>query len=73
MPDPKAPGWTLRLTDLLGARVDEITEEHLARLVAGGVREDGDLDFKRDRYGNSDSDKRELAADIARWPTTAAV
>lgn len=34
-------------------------------LVEGQVREDDDLDFKRERYGGSDGQKRELAADIA--------
>lgn len=33
--------------------------------MSGRVREDADLDFKLDRYGKSDSDKREMAADIA--------
>ncbi len=65
MPDPTPRGWMLRLTDLLGARPDVINEDHLARLIAGEIREDSDLDFKRDRYGNSDSAKREMAADIA--------
>ena len=65
MADPTPPGWSLRLTDLVGARAEDINEEHLARLVAGGVREDADLDFKRERYGNTDSEKREMAADIA--------
>jgi hypothetical protein len=65
MPDPTTPAWGLRLADLLGGRPDQISEEHLQRLVTGGVREDADLDFKRERYGNSDAEKRELAADIA--------
>jgi len=60
-----APGWALRLTDLLGARPDDIEEENLSRLVHGGVREDADLDFKRERYGDTDSAKRELAGDVA--------
>jgi Putative DNA-binding domain len=29
------------------------------------VREDADLDFKQEGYGNSDSTRREMAADIA--------
>src|SRR3954465_1240221 len=59
------PAWALRLTDLLGARPDEIREQHLQGLVDGAVREDADLDFKRERYGNTDSEKRKLAGDIA--------
>jgi Putative DNA-binding domain len=58
-------GWTLRLADLLGARLEEIGERHLQSLVDNGVREDADLDFKRERYGTSDSEKREFAADVA--------
>jgi hypothetical protein len=59
------PGWSLRLVDLLGARLEEVTEEHLERLVTAGAREDADLDFKEHRYGGGESEKRELAGDIA--------
>ena len=55
----------LRLTDLLGVPPDRAGEEHLDRLVAGSVREEADLDFKRERYGGTNDEKRELAADIA--------
>jgi hypothetical protein len=65
MPPGTSAGWMLRLTDLLGARPDEAQEEHLQRLVDGGVREDADLDFKQDHYGNSNQDRRKLAGDIA--------
>lgn len=58
-------GWTIRLRELFGADLAHLTEEHLRGLVEGQVREDDDLDFKRQRYGGSDSQKRELAADIA--------
>jgi hypothetical protein len=58
-------GWTLRLIDLLAARLEQITEQHLEDLVTGSVREDADLDFKQDRYGDSDQQKRELAGDLA--------
>jgi hypothetical protein len=59
------PDWTLRLVDVLGAPLDDIAEPHLQALVDNGVREDADLDFKRDQYGMSDSAKREMAGDIA--------
>ena len=63
---PEAPaGWTLRLIDLLGARLDVTTEAHLRNLVSGSVREDADLDFKQDGYGNTDQQRRELAGDLA--------
>jgi hypothetical protein len=65
VPDSRPRGWALRLIDIFGGRPEDITEEHLSRLVAGGVREDADLDFKQERYGSTDSDKREMAADIA--------
>ena len=65
MPPDAPAGWTLRLIDLLGGRLDEVAEAHLERLVTGSVREDADLDFKQQRYGNSDQEKRELAADLA--------
>jgi len=65
MPAETPAGWTLRLIDLLGARPDEIGEQHLGNLVAGSVREDADLDFKRDRYGNTDQQRRDLAGDLA--------
>jgi hypothetical protein len=58
-------GWTIRLRELFGARLDEVTEAQLNALIQGGVREDADLDYKRARYGSSDSEKRELAADLA--------
>jgi hypothetical protein len=58
-------GWTIRLQELFGANLSQLTEDHVQTLVEGEVREDDDLDFKRDRYGSSDSQKREFAADIA--------
>jgi hypothetical protein len=58
-------GWTIRLREIFGADLSELAETHLKGLVDGEVREDDDLDFKRDRYGGSDSQKREFAADIA--------
>lgn len=58
-------GWTIRLRELVGAELSQLTEAHLRALVDGQVREDDDLDFKRKRYGGSDSQKRELAADVA--------
>lgn len=59
------PDWTLRLVDVLGAPLDDIAEPHLQALVDNEVREDADLDFKREQYGTSDSAKREMAGDIA--------
>lgn len=55
----------LRLRDLVGSAPDQWTEKDLASFVRDSVREDEDLDFKRDLYPNSDKGKRELAADLA--------
>jgi predicted HTH transcriptional regulator len=65
MPAPRLSGWTFRLADLLGAPPDQAIEEHLDRLITGSVREDADLDYKQEQYGESNEDKREFAADIA--------
>jgi hypothetical protein len=62
---PTTPGWAIRLTDVLGATPSDVREQHLQALVENGVREDGDLDFKQARYGNSDQERREFAGDIA--------
>lgn len=58
-------GWTIRLRELFGADLAQLTEAHLRALIEGQVQEDDDLDFKRERYGGSDGQKREFAADIA--------
>jgi hypothetical protein len=65
MPPETPAGWTLRLIDLVGARLDQVAEEHLGNLVTGSVREDADLDFKQARYGNTDQQRRDLAGDLA--------
>ncbi|MEX1142218.1 MAG: ATP-binding protein [Thermoleophilaceae bacterium] len=62
---PLNPGWTIRLRELFGAEMPQLTEESLHGLIEGQVREDDDLDFKRESYGSSDGQKRALAADIA--------
>lgn len=54
-----------RVEALLGSSLDEVTEESLARLVDGAVDEDSDLEFKRELYGNGDSERRDLAGDVA--------
>ena len=58
------PGWSTRLRAVLGVAPHEVEEEHLQALVDAGVRENADLDFKRDPYGKTDGENRELAADI---------
>ncbi|MGH2878676.1 MAG: AlbA family DNA-binding domain-containing protein [Solirubrobacteraceae bacterium] len=52
---------------VFGAPLDQVTEKNLQRLVDEGASEHSDLEFKEEPYGNSDSDRRELAADIAQF------
>ena len=63
--DESIRGWALRVADLLGGRPEEASEAQLSSLVHGAVREDADLDFKQERYGNGESARRDLAGDIA--------
>lgn len=53
------------LREILGATPDAVTATDIAALVAAGARETEILDFKRELYGNGDSDRRELAGDLA--------
>jgi hypothetical protein len=66
-PEPRhsTPAWTVRLRDLLGAPLSELTEDHLRGAAKRGLREDEELDFKQTLYGGTDSHRKELAADIA--------
>lgn len=43
---------------------NEISEEHIKKLVASGAYEDSNLELKQQPYGKSDSDKKELLKDI---------
>ena len=54
-----------RIEALIGQQLERGTESDLAKLTAGGVPEDTDLDYKQQLYGSSDSDKRDLAGDVA--------
>lgn len=61
-----------RLERLLDAPIDgELSYERIQALVVGGAREDFDLDFKRDMYKRSDSDRRALCSDVAAMANTA--
>lgn len=44
---------------------EAVSESDLAELVTGQVPEGLHLDYKRDTYGSSDSDKRELLKDVS--------
>jgi len=54
-----------RLESMFGAAIDEVTASHIQSLVENGITESFDLDFKEALYGRSDSEKRDLAGDVA--------
>jgi predicted HTH transcriptional regulator len=56
---------TRRLKEVLGGDPSDLTWDQLESLIANGVEESEDLDFKTSHYENSDKDKRELAKDVA--------
>ena len=60
----------VRLEQVLGGRVDELSWAVLEDMVEQGAPEALDLDFKQEHYGNSDSDKRELCKDVAALANT---
>lgn len=47
-----------------GKKLSEVSEQDLDRLITEQVQERDALEYKRDMYGNSDDDKRELLKDI---------
>jgi Schlafen, AlbA_2 len=59
-----------RLATLLGGHFPDLTAHQMRRLVDNAVREDVDLDFKETRYGKRDSEKRDLAGDVAALANT---
>ncbi|SRR6266851_2419268 len=54
-----------RVELLLGAPLAKVHAAAIATLAAGSVREDSDLEFKQQLYGNNDDEKRALAGDVA--------
>ena len=48
-----------------GKKLTDLQEEDLQRLVDDQVQERDTVEYKRDMYGNSDADKREMLKDIA--------
>jgi hypothetical protein len=59
------PAWTSSLRDLLGTSLSDVCPEDIQSLADQQLREVAELDFKSELYGNGESDRRELAADIA--------
>jgi hypothetical protein len=60
-----------RIEQILGGRVDSLTFDDLRNLVNAGVREQFDLEFKRQHYGNGNAERRDLCGDIAALANTA--
>lgn len=60
-----------RLESVFGTSLDALTSEHVRSLVTSNVQEAFDLDFKLPLYGRTDSDKRDLAGDVAALANTA--
>ncbi|MGV9362283.1 AlbA family DNA-binding domain-containing protein [Amycolatopsis sp. NPDC003731] len=60
-----------RLEALFGSSLDNVDENGIQGLVTSGAQESFDLDFKRDLYGNGDSEARKLAGDVAALANTA--
>lgn len=59
-----------RLEALLGGLIDAVDAAAIQSLVATGVDEAFDLDFKAELYGNNDSARRSLAGDVAAMANT---
>lgn len=55
---------------LLGKNFDDISSATMQFLVDAGANETVHLDFKRETYGNSDSDKKEFLKDISSFANT---
>ena len=47
-----------------GKRISDLQEQDIQRLVNDQVQERDSIEYKRDMYGNSDDDKREMLKDI---------
>ena len=59
------PAWSGALAELVGAPLQALDAERVRGWVSDGLRESEQLDFKAALYGNGDSQRRELAGDLA--------
>jgi len=59
-----------RIEIVLGKTLANVLAAEIATLVVGAVREDVDLDYKGQLYGNSDADRRDLAGYVAAMANT---
>lgn len=55
---------------LAGKNFDQLSETDFLELIEVGVSEGVMLDYKRDSYGNSDSDKKEFLKDVSSFSNT---
>jgi len=60
----------IRVEQEIGSRLEDMNWDSIQKLVKNGIAEAVDIDFKRDPYGGADSDKKELAKDIAAFANT---
>jgi Putative DNA-binding domain len=60
-----------RLEGMLGAPIGALVAANIQSLIDGQVSESFDLDFKSQHYGHGDSDRRDLAGDVAALANTA--
>lgn len=59
-----------RLETVFNARIDQLTRDHVQKLVYGQVEEDYDLDFKSHVYDHTRDGKKALATDVAAMANT---
>lgn len=55
---------------LLGKNFEDIDATTMQRLIDAGATETVHLDFKRESYGNTDADKKELLKDVSSFANT---
>jgi hypothetical protein len=60
-----------RLEALFAKSLDDLSAADIESLVTNGVSEAFDIDFKDSLYGSSDTEKRDLAGDVAALANTA--
>lgn len=60
----------LSVMSLYQIPLDDLTLEHLSALVDNKVSESTTIEYKRDTYGSSDSDKKELIKDVSALANT---
>lgn len=59
------PSWSRSLSNVMGVPLQSVDANRVRAWATEGLRESEQLDFKQEHYGNSDSQRRELAGDLA--------